>query len=355
MGFFDENLKGGESLFINESVFDYDYLPHIIKYRENQQKYIAECIKPLFQGRNGKNLLITGLPGIGKTAATRFVLRELEEKGLDDEIIPIYINCWKKDTGYKIVLEICDILKYRFIQGKHTDQLIKEITRLLNKKPVVLVLDEIDKLQDMQILYLLLEDLYKKSIYLITNDLEFLAILDNRIRSRLMPEILDFKPYNLEETYGILKQRIEFGYAKNIFNENALKLISEKTFEKNDLRAGIFLLRETGIIAESEGSKSILENHALLAIEKLKDFKIQNSKNLEKNKKNVLNLIKENSGKSCFDLYNLYRQQGGVKSYRTFSRKVNNLVEKGLAFRKEIPSGSGKSSVIEYNNENSQK
>ena len=60
MGFFDENLKSSESLFINESVFDFDYLPHIIKYRENQQKYIAECIKPLFQERNGKNLLITG-------------------------------------------------------------------------------------------------------------------------------------------------------------------------------------------------------------------------------------------------------------------------------------------------------
>lgn len=348
MSLFDNTLKGSESLFVNESVFDFDYLPHIIKYRENQQKYIAECIKPLLQGRNGKNLLITGKPGIGKTAATRFVLRELEEKGLDEEIIPIYLNCWKKDTGYKIVLEICDKLKYRFIQGKHTDQLIKEITKILNKKPVVLVLDEIDKLQDIQILYLLLEDLNRKSIYLITNNMEFLANLDNRVKSRLMPEIIEFKPYNKEETLGILKERVEYGYAKNIFNENALRLVAEKTFEKEDLRVGIHLLRESGILAENESSKEILEKHTSLAIEKLKDFKIESSENLEKTKKTFLNLVKENSGQSCFELYTFYKKDGGKKSYRTFSRKINDLVEKGFAARKEVVKGTGKSSIIEY-------
>ena len=348
MGLFDDALKSNESLFINEDALDFEYLPHIIKYRENQQSYIAECIKPLFQGRNGKNLLITGTSGIGKTAATRFVLRELEEKGLDDEIIQIYINCWKKDTSYKIVLEICDKLKYRFIQGKHTDQLIKEITKILNKKPVVIVLDEADKLQDMQILYLLLEDLNKKSIFLITNNLNFLTTLDNRIRSRLMPEILEFKPYTLEETYGILKQRIEYGFVKNIFNEDALRLIAGKSFDNKDIRTGIYLLKESGLVAEGKSSKSIVKEHALTALEKLKDIKIESS-NPEKVKRNLLNLIKENSGKSCFELYNLYKKLNGKNSYRTFSRKVNDLVEKGFATRKEITAGNGKSSIIEFN------
>jgi len=347
MNLFDNTLKGNESLFLDETALDFEYLPHIIKFRENQQKYLADCIKPLFQARNGKNVLITGKPGIGKTAAAKFVLRELEEKGLDEEVIPIYINCWKKDTGYKIVLDICDKLKYRFIQGKHTSELIKEITKLLNKKPVVLILDEVDKLQDMQILYLLLEDLNKKTIILITNELEFLSTLDNRIRSRLMPELIEFKPYNLDETHGILKQRVEYGFVKDIFNEQALKLISDKAFEKNDMRFGIYLLKETGMIAENESSKVILEEHALKAIEKLKDVKIEDPK--DEKKRSVLNLIKENSGKTCFDLFSMYRQLGGKKSYKTFSRKVDAIVEQGLAVRKEVQKGTGKSSIIEYN------
>lgn len=346
MNLFDNTLKGNESLFLDETALDFEYLPNIIKYRENQQKYIADCIKPLFQQRNGKNLLIIGSPGVGKTAAARFVLRELEEKGLDEEIIQIYINCWKKDTPYKIVIDICDKLKYKFIQNKNTADLIKEITKILNKKPVVLILDEVDKLQDMQILYLLLEDVYKKTLVLITNELDFLANLDNRIRSRLMPEILEFKPYNLEETHGILKQRVEYGFVKNAFNEDALSRISEKAHEKADIRAGIYLLKETGLIAENESSKIILEDHALKAIEKLKDVKIESS---EKIKNTFLNLIKENSGKTCFELYTIYRQLGGKKSYKTFSRRINYLVDKGFATKKEIQKGLGKSSVIEYN------
>ncbi len=345
MNLFDNTLKGNESLFLDETALDFEYLPHIIKYRENQQKYIADCIKPLFQQRNGKSLLVTGSPGIGKTAATKFVLRELEEKGLDEEIFSIYINCWKKDTAYKIVLEICEKLKYKFTQGKHTSELIKDITKILNKKPVAIILDEADKLQDMQILYLLLEDLYKKTIILITNELDFLSNLDNRIRSRLMPELLEFKPYSFEETFGILKQRVEYGFVKNVFNETALRLISEKTHEKADIRAGIYLLKESGLIAENESSKLISEAHALKAIEKIKDIKIDGS-----GKKNTfLNLVKENSGKSCFELFALYRQVGGKKSYKTFSRRINALVDKGFATKKEIQVGTGKSSIIEYN------
>ncbi len=199
----------------------------------------------------------------------------------------------------------------------------------------------------MQILYLLLEDLNKKTIVLITNELDFLSSLDSRIRSRLMPELIEFKPYDLEETRGILKQRIEYGFVKDVFADEALNLISDKSFEKNDIRVGIYLLKETGMIAENESSKVILENHAAKAIEKLKDVKIENSK--DEKKRSIINLIKENSGKTCFDLFTLYRQLGGKKSYKTFSRKVDAVVEQGLAIRKEIQKGTGKSSIIEYN------
>jgi cell division control protein 6 len=345
MNLFDNTLKGEESLFLDLNVLDYDYLPHIIKFRENQQQYIAECIKPLLQNKNGKNLLITGTPGIGKTAAAKFVLRELEEKGLSDDIFVIFVNCWKKDTTHKVVLEICDHLKYRFTMGKHTDDLIKDIIKLLNKKPVVFVFDEIDKLEDMQVLYVLLEDIYKKTILLITNSNSFLANLDNRVRSRLMPEILEFKPYSLVETEGILRQRVDYAFAKNVFDEKALKLISNKTYEKRDIRFGLHLLRESGDIAENASSKVITENHCKKAIEKINGVSIEN---IKENKEVILNLIKENSGKTCNELHEIYSKNGGTQSYRTFSRKVSDLVSQGLVSRKDTQLGTGKSSILEF-------
>jgi len=62
MGLFDDMLKDTETLFRDESILDLDYLPDVMPYRENQQQYIAEVIKPVALGRTGKNLFIHGAP-----------------------------------------------------------------------------------------------------------------------------------------------------------------------------------------------------------------------------------------------------------------------------------------------------
>ena len=90
MGIFENMLGSGESLFKDGVALDYDYVPRIMPHRENEQKYIANCIQPLLQGMNGRNLFISGTPGIGKTASVRWILRDLQDD--TDDVIPIYIN-----------------------------------------------------------------------------------------------------------------------------------------------------------------------------------------------------------------------------------------------------------------------
>src|SRR3972149_9649688 len=111
MGLFNDVLGAGESLFKNEESLDPEWLPKNLPFRENQHQYIATCIKPLLNNRNGMNLFVFGAPGIGKTAATRFVLRELEET--TDEVIPVYVNCWQKNSTLKILVELCNVLGYK--------------------------------------------------------------------------------------------------------------------------------------------------------------------------------------------------------------------------------------------------
>ena len=346
MSLFDNILKDSESLFIDEISLDYDYLPKLLPYRENQQQYIVSCIKPLFEKRNGRNLLITGQPGIGKTAAVRFVLRDLEQE--TDEIIPIYINCWKKNTTHKVVLEICNQINYKFTQNKTTEELFKKITEFLNKKTAVFVLDEMDKIEDNSILYLILEDIYKKTILLITNEKNWISTIDSRINSRLIAETLEFKPYNLEETGGILKQRQGYAFVKDVLDKNALDLIIKKTSELEDIRTGLFLLKESGDIAESKASKKISEEHAKIAIYKLKNYKIKNSKSLEEEENLILDLIKENSGKPSTSIYDIYKERTG-KSYRTFSRKIKYLEKNKLISIENIISDlGGKTSILSY-------
>ena len=104
-------------------------LPH----RENEQHYLAECIRASSCKQNGEEYYYHRRPGNRKTAAVRWVLRELEDKGFDDKVKPIYINCWKKDTPHKIILEICDQLGYKWIQNRNTDELFKEVANIINR------------------------------------------------------------------------------------------------------------------------------------------------------------------------------------------------------------------------------
>ncbi|MDP4012529.1 MAG: AAA family ATPase [Candidatus Nanoarchaeia archaeon] len=346
MGIFKDILSNSESLFLNEDALDSDYTPPIIKYRENQQAYVANCIKPLLMGRSGKNLFISGSPGIGKTVAVTHILNELKNE--TEEIETIYINCWKKDTAYKVMLEICNQINYRFTQNRSTDELLQSITKILNKSGVVIVLDEADKLTENSVIYSLLEDLYKKTIILIANDKTWLSDLDERIRSRLMPEILEFNAYNAEETSGILKQRIEFALVPNILENEAFELISKKTYEARDIRSGLFLLKEAANSAESESSKRIRIAHANKAVEKLNEFHIKKSEEFTEEELKILDFIKVNSGKAMGDIHKEYEKQSSMP-YRTFFRKIK-LLEKArrISLHNE---GIGKVTKVIYGSE----
>src|SRR3989344_603495 len=240
MDLFKDVLKSNESVFSNELALDYDYLPPVIKYRENQQKHIATCIQPLFQARSGRNLIILGSPGIGKTAAVRAVLRELESK--TDDIHCVYLNCWKKDSPFKLICDLCEQLGYTWTHNKRIDELIAVVAEILNKKSAVLVFDEVDKLEDQGIIYTLLEDIHRKTMVLITNDPEFLVSLDHRVRSRLTPELLEFKSYEVKEIEGILKQRVEYAFSPRTVDTLSVEIIAKKTFDLGDIRSGLYLL-----------------------------------------------------------------------------------------------------------------
>jgi cell division control protein 6 len=345
MGLFEDVLKSTQSLIKNEAALDYEYLPKQIPYRESEQHYFATCIKPLFAERSARNLLIYGPPGIGKTAAVRHVLRDLEEE--TDEVLPIYINCWQHNTSYKVCVEICEQLNYHFTQNKKTTELYKIVTQLINKKAAVLVFDEIDKAEDFDFLYVLIEEIYRKSIFLLTNYKSWLINLDERIRSRLLAELQEFKPYNAKEIEGILRERIDFAFPSGVWDEDAILEVSKKTAAIKDVRSGLFLLKESGLIAEEKSKKKIELVDVQKAIEKLDKFYIKDSGELDDEVQFILGIVKSNSGKKIGDMYKNYEKQGGKASYKTFQRKIAKLQEgKFIKVTKQTGAG-GNTTIIE--------
>ncbi|MEM2121204.1 MAG: AAA family ATPase [Candidatus Woesearchaeota archaeon] len=339
-------LSGNETLFKEPIVLDYDYMPKLVPYRENEQREIALAIKPLLSMRNGKNVFVYGNPGIGKTLACKHVIKEVEEKY---DIYCFYINCWKRNTSYKIALQLCEELDYPFIQNKKTDELFDVIKKEINKKAAVFVLDEIDKLEELSFLYFLLEEIYRKSIILITNNKEWLINLDSRIRSRLTPELLEFRNYNKEEIEGILRHRLKYAFYEGVFQEDAFKLVVEKTFEKGDIRVGLYLMREAGNNAEARSSKKITKEDVEIAIKKFADFSIKDKKDLDEDSNKILQIVKNNSGKKIGELFKIYQEQKGDSVYKTFQRKILKLEKAGFVKLKKIVGGAeGTTTIVNY-------
>ncbi|MBU1854821.1 MAG: AAA family ATPase, partial [Nanoarchaeota archaeon] len=215
MGTFDDILGHGESLIRNENALDYDFIPKLLPHREQEQKQIAFAIKPLLEKRNGRNLFMFGKPGVGKTVSAKHVLKEMEDKY--DDVYSVYVNCWQQNTSYKVAVAICGQLGFKFVQNKNTTELFGVIARIVNDASAVFVFDEVDKVEDVDFLYHLLEQIYRKTLLLITNYGGWLTNLDERVRSRLTPEQIDFKQYSPQEIKSILADRLGYAFPDGVW------------------------------------------------------------------------------------------------------------------------------------------
>jgi archaeal cell division control protein 6 len=345
MGLFDGPLGGGESLIRNEDALDFEFLPKLLPFREKEQKFIAECMKPLFQERSGRNVVMHGPPGVGKTAAARHVLRELEEK--TDDVFAIYINCWQNNSSYKVLVEICDQLGYRLVQNKKTTDLYKVVASMVNKKSAVFVFDEIDKCEEYDFLYFLLNDIFKKSIILITNFEDWLGDLDMRVKSRLTPQVLEFKQYDDHETKEILKQRMSYAFPPGVWEDAAFERIAKKTSEIKDIRTGLFLMRESALCAENESRKKISMADVDKAIGGLQNYSSKKKDDLDEEAKFILDIVREHNGKKIGDLFKLYEDKGGKASYKTFQRRIADLDQNSFISTRKQTGEGGNTTIVE--------
>lgn len=345
MALFKDMLSSGESLFKNRDALDFEYVPKAMPYREMQQKRVAYCIQPLLQDQTGRNILIFGPSGIGKTAAVKWVFRDLEEE--TDAVEVFYINCWQKNTTFKIMTELCHQMGYMFTQNKKTEELLSEVEKLVNKRTAVFCFDEIDKAEDFDFLYSLLESIHKKTVILITNFKETLGQLDSRITSRLTPEVLEFRQYSPQETHGVLKVRVSYAFVQGVWSDDAFKIIADKCAELKDIRSGLYMLREAGLAAEEVSSKKIQMEHAKAAVSKLAEFTIKSTEELADEKQRVLALAKEFSGARIGDLFKHYQERGGRATYRTFQRTIERLAQGRFIIAEKTQGGSeGNTTII---------
>ena len=244
---------------------------------------------------------------------------------------------------------MCDQLGYKFTHNKKTDELFGVVKNIVNKKAAVFVFDEADKVEDTDFLYFILEEIYKKTIILITNHKELVLNFDDRIKSRLMAQLIEFKPYNEIETRGILKERLDYAFFENIWDIDAFNMAVSKSHQINDVRPGLFLLKEAGHAAEDTSSTKITSEHMNTALKKLNEFTIKKKDKLEDETQIILDIVKENSAKKIGELFDIYLKQGGKGVYKTFQRKIKHLSDNKFVHLDKTQGGSeGNTTIITF-------
>jgi cell division control protein 6 len=275
-------LGAEESLFTAPGVLDQEYLPRLLPYREEEQKYLAQCIKDMFLA--SRAVLIHGPPGVGKTACVRYIFRELREASeagdVEEGVVPIYINCWRDNTTHKIVLRICEFFGIRTKLRSAEELLEAVIKKLKNLRGVAFAFDEIDQAQEYSFLYHFAEEIKYKTFFLVSSSRNWIASLDSRIRSRILPEMLEFRAYNLDEVRGILLERVKYAFVPSVWEKEALDAVIKKCYENGDLRVGLDLLRRAGSEAERDASRKINMKHVHAVLGRMKLNKSYTSKKL---------------------------------------------------------------------------
>ena len=328
---------GSRSLFKSKQVLQSNYSPEDILHRDKQIEHIASILAPSLLGQKTSNIFVYGKTGTGKTVSVLHVANQLTQRAKDSKVLRIeYLNCKLKkvaDTEYRILAELIKKLGGSVpATGLPTDQVYLKFIEILESnehKLFILVLDEIDqavkKISD-EFLYNLTRlnsELNKTQIMIIgiSNDLRFLDMIDQRVKSSLSEEEIIFPPYNAIQLQDILRRRANEAFKQGVVSEGVIaKCAAFAAREHGDARRALDLMRVAGEIAERESSTKIEIKHIDLANDKIERDKILEIIETEpKQFQLVLYSILELSDKSKEDIFT-----GDVYTYyQGLCRRIN--------------------------------
>ncbi|RLE66660.1 MAG: cell division control protein Cdc6 [Thermoprotei archaeon] len=253
-----------------------DYVPSYLPHRDQQIYRLGLVLAPILSGSRPSNVFIYGLTGTGKTAVTKYVLRELKKKA-GNRVTYAYVNCRHTDTSYRVIAELAQAVGQRVpFTGLSTSEVFRRFIRGLERRQrfMLVVLDEIDylvKKKGDDVLYFLTRindqlSISKVSIIGITNDLRFMDFLDARVRSSLGEEELVFPPYTSRELEDILRMRAEQAFHSGVLEEEVIPLCAAIAARQNgDCRLALDLLLKAADIAERLGELKVKTEHVRMA------------------------------------------------------------------------------------------
>lgn len=270
-------LDEPDPIFANEDLLRIDHIPDESKIvgRNDQIETVARRLKPAIDGRSGKGTLLLGKSGSGKTLVTRYVSREVKQRGegTNTRIGRAVIDCGQRRSETQTVIHLAKRLNRPdetrvtiplsgIATGAYYDRLWTIIDMLYDA--VLIVLDEIDRLAPpddesttippeqaddskplMQLSRAGEENDVEAGMTVIgiSNALTYGDQLDTRVESSFAPDEIVFPAYDATQLGDILERRAD-AFREGVLTDDVIPLCSAfSAQEHGDARRAIDLFR----------------------------------------------------------------------------------------------------------------
>jgi len=279
-GDFDDIFKTG-SIFANRELVRIGHVPKLDRVvgRDDEVSAIGQALGPATVGGPPETTVVYGKTGTGKSLVTRCVTREAHQEAQANEVVfqYAYVDCSDYQTEAKASREMARELASNLDADADIPRIgiaaadYRDITwDLLDEYDVdsfVVILDEIDKLDDDELLRSLsrARESGKSSTHIgaicISNKIEFRERLNERVDSSLQDNELVFDPYDAGQLREILWNRTDAFEADVLESDVIPKVAALAAKEHGDARKAIDTLYEAGRLAEKQGQETVTVEH----------------------------------------------------------------------------------------------
>lgn len=251
-----------------------DYQPEELVGRDEELKTYQASLQPVINGEQPNNVFLYGKTGVGKTAATRYLLDHLEtdaSKYEDIDLTVVFMNCDGLTSSYQIATRLVNELRDENDQISTTGYPLASVYEMLWEDldayggTIIIVLDEVDHVEDDSLLYQLprarangnLTEA-KTGIIGISNDFSFRDELSPKVKSSLCEQEIHFPAYDANELQEILKQRAQVAFHDDVLDDDVIPLCAAYgAKDAGDARQSIDLLMKAGDLARDEETETV--------------------------------------------------------------------------------------------------
>jgi len=309
------------------------YVPNILHAREYQVRELISWLSPTHQTNRPLHIWLYGPPGSGKTCVASYVLIELNQRFT---LRHVYVNCWNHPTLYRILDKVAQELRLLGTEVQSTSVKLDTFRKAVGGKRFILVLDEIDRITPKErnaILYSL-SSIEGLGLVCIADSRYSFHILEDRVKSRLNPKLVEFKPYTTRDLATICRFRAEIALDPDAWTAKTICDISQ--LAGGDARCAIQTLFIASRNAEKDGDRLILQKHVKEGCCQAHELtRVYALSTLTDHHRLLYQLVETKEEVLSGELWQLYLKKcksKGIKpiAVRTFSDYMNRLKREGL-------------------------